>query len=943
MTATISDPARTARQRAGRSEQPPRGAALFGREAEQRVIRDLLRQAELGLGGVVLVDGESGIGKSALLRRCTDEAAEQGFSVAVAAAGHLDYAIPYSALHEALRDPFPQLTADDPGRDQPEGSEWRITQIGQHLRRRAAVAPVLVCLDDLHWAGPVTMAALQRLTRDFKQHRMAWLLARSGTRQRAADYLFGQLEKDGARRITLAPLDEDAVTAMLTGALGAPPDQALAELARGAAGNPSLLAELISGLRDARATQVTNGQVEIASQRLPQRLHGFARQRLDGLGSQARHLLMTAAVLDLEFRLEDAAEMLSQTPAALLPAVEEAIDEAIVTASENMFTFRHPLLRRAIDELIPRPAREALHRQYGEILLARGDSPARAATHLLQAAHSDPISLAGLDKAAARALQTAPQTAAGLALRALELTSPADPAVLSRTVATVEALTAAGQVGQAARIARDLLAKPLASAVEDRLRCALSAILCASGQPKDAADQAQLVLDRPQLAENLRDQALNARLQALVAIRDADAGQAADSIQTAVAGYDSTVPVAAQVARGIISWDNGRISEGLARLREAARRSPAFSADARDNQPLLALAAALIDLRQLSEAADILRTADNPALQQIPAGAAISLLRGRVHLAAGRLAEAAAECESALMIARDLGALGYAATAGSVLCVIELRRGDIMAAEHAACRPVAGPQFADIYARPEAAMAHAQVTEARDGPSAVLSNVRQVVADLRSLPGLLVGDPALAAWLARTALAAGDSGLAASVAVAAQALADAYPDFPALAAAAAHSQGVARRDPGCLAEAVTRHLDPWGRASAAEDLGVLHAGHGDRAQAIRYLKEAISGYQESEADRDQARVRRRLRRLGIRRRHWNTPADRPVTGWHSLTATEQAVAGLVAQGLSNNQVAARMYISTHTVAHHLRQAFRKLSIASRYELTRIVIGQAADG
>ena len=55
------------------------------------------------------------------------------------------------------------------------------------------------------------------------------------------------------------------------------------------------------------------------------------------------------------------------------------------------------------------------------------------------------------------------------------------------------------------------------------------------------------------------------------------------------------------------------------------------------------------------------------------------------------------------------------------------------------------------------------------------------------------------------------------------------------------------------------------------------------------------------------------------------------------------MAGLVAEGLYNSQVAARMYISTHTVAHHLRQAFRKLSIASRYELTRIVIEQAADG
>ena len=65
-------------------------------------------------------------------------------------------------------------------------------------------------------------------------------------------------------------------------------------------------------------------------------------------------------------------------------------------------------------------------------------------------------------------------------------------------------------------------------------------------------------------------------------------------------------------------------------------------------------------------------------------------------------------------------------------------------------------------------------------------------------------------------------------------------------------------------------------------------------------------------------------------------------GWHSLTGTEQAVACLVAEGLNNNQVAARMYISTHTAAHHLRQAFRKLGITLRVELARVAIEHAAD-
>jgi predicted ATPase len=191
--------------------------------------------------------------------------------------------------------------------------------------------------------------------------------------------------------------------AMLTDAFGAPPDPALADLACGAAGNPSLLAELIGGLRDDHAVHVTGGRAVLALARLPRRIHRLAQRRLDGLSQQARHLLVTAAVLGPAFRLEDAAEMLGQTPATLLPAVEEAMDAAIITAAEHAFTFRHQLLRRAVGEMIPPPARKALHRQYGEILLTRGEPAARAASHLLQAAHpGDPASLARLDKAAAQ-------------------------------------------------------------------------------------------------------------------------------------------------------------------------------------------------------------------------------------------------------------------------------------------------------------------------------------------------------------------------------------------------------------------------------------------------------------------------------------------------------------------------------------------------------------
>jgi DNA-binding CsgD family transcriptional regulator/tetratricopeptide (TPR) repeat protein len=915
----------------------PGGELMRGREAEQKVISDLLRRAQRGVGGVVLVDGEPGIGKSVLLRDATDAAAEQGFSLAVGAADQLSQAIGMFPLHAALREPNAGLIPDYPGAGLPGATAWWITQIRAQLEQRAAAAPVLVCLDDLHWASPVMLAALRALLRDLNRHPVAWLLARSSAPRHAADDMFGLLEKDGAARVTLAPLDQGAVAAMLTDAFGAPPDQALAELARDAAGNPSLLAELIAGLRDDHAVQVTDGRAVLASARLPRRIHRLARRRLDGLSKRARHLLVTASVLGPAFRLEDAAEMLGETPAMLLPAVEEAMDAAIMTAAEHAFAFRHQLLRRAVGEMIPRPARNALHRQYGEILLTRGE-PA-AASHLLQAAQpDDPASLAGLDKAVAQTVRSAPQTSADLAVRALELTAAADPAALSRAVAAAEALAAAGRLDQAARIARDMLAKPLPSVAEDRLRCALSTVLCASGQARDAADQAELVLANA-LPGDLRDRALSADLQALAGLRDERAGPVADVIASAPGRHDSHAAAAALVARAVISWDNGQMGDTLELLREAARHGT--SPDARHVQPLLVLAAALIDLRQLGEAEDILRAADTPALRDIPAGAALSLLRARIHLAVGRLADAAADGRAALAIARTLGAGGYAATAHSLLSVVELRRGDIVAAaQHIACRPAASPQFADIYARPETAVAQAQIIEARDGPAAALGHFRQPGADLLARRGLLVGDPAVAPWLTRTALAAGNGELAAAVARTAQAVADAHPGFPALAVAAAHGQGLARRDPDCLAQAAAQHPDPWARASAAEDLGVLHGRQDDREQAIGRLKEALGGYRQVGADRDQARIRRRLRKLGIRRRHWSTPAARPVTGWDSLTETERAVARLVAEGLNNGQVAARMYISTHTVAYHLRQAFRKLSIASRVELTRIVIERA---
>ena len=916
---------------------------VHGREGEQRLVSDLLLRAQRGTGGVLLIEGEPGIGRSALLRDCVEAAAGLGFSLAVGAADPLGAAIPFFALRQALGEPPATLTADGDGPGRANAPTWWIGQLRAELTRRAAATPVLVCVDDVQWCCPETLAALRALPRELRQHPVGWVLSRSSAPHDDAGHLFDLLEKDGAGRVSLARLGRDAVTALVTDSLGAPGDPDLLALAEQAAGNPALLAALLAGLRDDGGVRVAGGLATLTTDRLPARLRLLARRRLDGLGQQARNLLVTAAVLGPSFSLEDAAAMLGQTPAALLPAVEDMIAAGLLTAVDDAFCFRHELLQRAVRDTITPPALTALHRQYGQLLLRRGGAADRAAEHLLLAAQGGgPSSLADLDTAAAQTLGSAPPAAADLAVRVLELTPPGDPDELPRAVTAAEALAAAGRFDQAGSIAADALARPLPPLAEARLRCALSSVLCSRGRARDAAAEASLALAQPQLPQQVRDAATTARLQALAGLRGEGAGPVIAPVLAAPDRFGGSTVVAALAADAALRWDQGQLGEGLELLRDAARREARTCLDARHQPPLLALAAALIDLRQLDQAEEILRAADRQPLDGTPARAGLDILRARIHLAGGRLTAAAAAAEEALAAAESLGAHAHASAAHCVLGLIALRSGDLAAAAlHVGCDSAPAPHPAELYARAETTMAHAQVSEGRDGPAAALGHLRRVCADLGQHPGLLVGDPATAPWLTRAALAAGHDELAAAVARAACALASANPGYPAIEAAAAHSAGLAGQDTGRLAQAAERHPDRWARASAAEDLAVAHARRGQDGPAVAGLTEAIEGYQAVGATADMARVRRRLRKLGVRRRHWGRSADRPATGWASLTETERSVAELVAQGLSNRDVAARMYVSIHTVAFYLRQIFRKLEIGSRVDLARIVVQRPA--
>jgi DNA-binding CsgD family transcriptional regulator len=165
------------------------------------------------------------------------------------------------------------------------------------------------------------------------------------------------------------------------------------------------------------------------------------------------------------------------------------------------------------------------------------------------------------------------------------------------------------------------------------------------------------------------------------------------------------------------------------------------------------------------------------------------------------------------------------------------------------------------------------------------------------------------------------------------------PPVAVFSGVAGYARGILERDVAALvaaADVLHSSERPLLYAAAAEDAGaeLAHTDHPDDAAA--QLNAAFDTYMRHEALADARRVGRHLRRLGVQRRIVSHP--RAKTGWDSLTDSELKVVDLIAQGVTNRDVATRLHLSLHTVKTHVRNAFAKLGITSRAELAQLVRG-----
>jgi DNA-binding CsgD family transcriptional regulator len=205
-----------------------------------------------------------------------------------------------------------------------------------------------------------------------------------------------------------------------------------------------------------------------------------------------------------------------------------------------------------------------------------------------------------------------------------------------------------------------------------------------------------------------------------------------------------------------------------------------------------------------------------------------------------------------------------------------------------------------------------------------------------SIVPLFPMDVADEARLVHIALAVQDHELGVAAGAAAQLRARLNPSTRSIAAATAHASGLLKHSRQDLAEAVELYDGgprPLALALALEDFGDASVESGATQEGLDAYGRALELYARTGAAWDAGRIRGRLRALGVRRRLVSAP--RPERGWAAMTDSELAVARLVADGLSNREVAERLFVSPHTVNSHLRHVFGKLDVNSRVELTRL--------
>lgn len=936
--------------------RPEDQPALRERAAELGALREAVDRSQQGSGRLVVISGPAGIGKSALLAAVRDAAT--GHRAFAARASELESTFPMGLVRQlldstvrgagederrawfegaaALAEPVFAATAAADG-DDPfptlHGLHWLVA----NLARRQ---PLLLTVDDAHWADDTSLAFFNYLARRIADLPVLLVVTTRPLSSQSGHLLAELVTQPDALQLAPSALSPHAVDELVVDRLGPAAPRAFLDACRDVTrGNPFLLTELLRevGAQGLAPTEETARRIGTLA---PSGVAAVTTVRLARLPAACRALAEAVAVLGDGVPVATAAALAGVEPDAAPTAVAELVDAGLLVSDGLRTGFQHGIVRSTVAHGIGAAALGQRHRRAAELLRDTGAGDDVVAAHLLASPPGgDPAAVATLRAAAATAEALgAPASAAALLARALTELPPAggDAARLLLDLGRVEARAG---LDDAEQHLRQALGIPGAEAtVRREAALELGRVLKFSGQLGAAIDLlAEVDPAADETSRLVELELLGLAYTSVHARRTLAPRRAALAEPVSLTGS----PMEAFALAGLAFDDaarGGHRDRTLALVGQAVAGLPDDADPAAGGYAFVMLTVACTWADHLTDALELTdRMVEHGRRRGLPVAVATgALMRALVGYHRGRLAEAAADAAMALELAPLLpGSHPLLTTAHAIEMLETIERvtdaSDLADLDRAArLLPV-----------DDDALPYVLVLHARGVLAAELGNHEGALDLFRSAgehaSSWDAPNPAVVPWRSDAALslrALGRASEATGLVDEELALARAYgaprPIGIALRAAAATTPADAVP---ILEEAVAVLEDSPSqleRARALADLGRAIRLAGRPRDAREPLRLALELAVHSGSNRLAAQAHGELLAAGVR------PRRVAVTGVDALTPAERRVAELAAGGRSNRAIAEQLYISEKTVEGHLGKVYDKLGVRSRGQLPALI-------
>jgi DNA-binding CsgD family transcriptional regulator/tetratricopeptide (TPR) repeat protein len=941
---------------------------LVGRGTELAELDRLLDALGKGRNGAVYISGEPGIGKTSLIAEVLAGADERGYRTLSGRAAEFESDVPFVLFVDALERPMAEFVQEGLAPADEEighlASVFLSLEAGAYQRavaasderqvllrairavlgRLAEAGPLVLALDDLHWADSASVdLACHLLHRGFEGPVLLVLASRPAQSDSRLLTALDEAERhDIGTRLELSPLTMAEADELL----GDQVDPALrGSLYRESGGNPFYLEQLSGAVR--RGDSVAPDRAEVSHTGLPAAVSGAIRAEVEALVPLQRTVLQAAAVLGDPFEPGLVAPTADVAESTALETLDELLERDLIRASDSplRFHFRHPIVRRAVYELAGPGWTLGAHTRAAAALEARGAAITTLAHHVeCSAEPGDEAAIAVLTRAGEETTSRAPASAAewfGAALRLI----PERPDNLQRRLGLLAqraaALGSAGDVEDTREALRAFLRLSPRDASSLRQQAAVLAALLDEllGRNEDART---LLLD--ELATMPNPDAPEAadlkRVMAFTYFLDADWKAMSEWARAALsAGGEGMVKVGAGSALALAEQSMGNI--------EAAKRSVSDAADlfdrltdgevAQDAGVTGWLGWAEICMEHFDAAAGHLRRATtlSRASGQRIGTANLLVVQGQALAFQGRIREltevAEGTVEAALMSSSNL----FISWAMAMKCALDVWKGDLYAAVRSGERAlsvgaVAGPLARS--ARMPLAEALLELGEPERSRELLLGPDGEP-----ELPPFQIHAAICYELLTRAELMLERPDRAAELADRASELARRL-DLRVPLAQALRAQAFVALERGEPEEAAARALESVQLAEKAGAVveaarsrilaGRALTSAGERTRAVTELQAAHEQLLASGALRYCDEAARELRRLGRAVPRATADVGQPwsIAG---LTRREIEVLEFVAAGKTNREIANELFLSVRTVDRHLARIFEKLRVNSR--------------